>query len=131
MITMRLMLHRIATISIAAVWLINGLYCKVLSQVPRHEQIVGRILGTTYAHELTVAIGLAEIGMAVWVVSRLWPRLCAIIQIALVLTMNLIEFVVVPDLLLFGRLNALNALLFAGFVYAHAFLFVPKTTRQD
>ena len=48
---------------IAAVWLINGLFCKVLNLVPRHEAIVSRILHTNNARLLTILIGLAEIGM--------------------------------------------------------------------
>jgi hypothetical protein len=34
---------------IAIVWLINGLFCKVLHFVPRHELIVGRIPGDGHA----------------------------------------------------------------------------------
>jgi hypothetical protein len=49
---------------IALVWLANGLLSKVLNLVPRHTLIVARILGPTYARPLTVAIGLAEMGMA-------------------------------------------------------------------
>ncbi len=33
-------LHNFLSILIAAVWLVNGLVCKVLNLVPRHEQIV-------------------------------------------------------------------------------------------
>lgn len=29
---------------IALVWLVNGLWCKVLGHVPRHEAIVARVL---------------------------------------------------------------------------------------
>lgn len=38
-------IHRILTYLIAAVSLINGLFCKVLNLVPRHRQIVAEILG--------------------------------------------------------------------------------------
>ena len=37
------------TFLIAGVWLVFGLYCKVLNQVPRHEEIVAQILGTEQA----------------------------------------------------------------------------------
>lgn len=51
---------------IALVWFINGFYCKILNQVPRHQEIVARILGEDYAPILTKLIGVAEIVMAVW-----------------------------------------------------------------
>ena len=39
--------HQVLHYLIAAVWLANGLFCKVLNLVPRHQQIVARILGKT------------------------------------------------------------------------------------
>lgn len=59
----------ILTIGISLVWLINGLFCKVLDFVPRHELIVSRILGTEYASIFTKLIGIAEILMVVWILS--------------------------------------------------------------
>lgn len=50
--------------SIALVWFINGFYCKILNQVPQHQEVVGRILGEDYAPILTKLIGVAEIVMA-------------------------------------------------------------------
>ncbi|GAO42510.1 DoxX-like family protein [Flavihumibacter petaseus] len=97
---------------IAAVWLINGLYCKVLNQVPRHQEIVGRILGTEHAALFTKLIGFAEIGMAVWIISGLRPRLNTIVQVVVIASMNLLEFILVPDLLLWGKFNAFFAFLF-------------------
>jgi len=113
---------QILTYLIALVWALNGLYCKVLNQVPRHQEIVGRILGEEYAPTLTMLIGLSEIVMAIWVLTRYRSRLCASAQIGLVVTMNLIESILVPDLLLWGRANALFALCFIGVVYYHEFV---------
>ncbi len=45
-------IHQIATILIAGVWVVNGLFCKVLNLTPRHESIVARILGDAHAHVL-------------------------------------------------------------------------------
>ena len=36
----------IFTVAIALVWGINGLWCKVLGGVPRHEAIVARVVDT-------------------------------------------------------------------------------------
>lgn len=106
---------------IAAVWLLNGLLCKVLHLVPRHEAIVARILGPAYAGPLTLLIGLAEIGMAVWVLSGRYRRLSVALQIALVLTMNVLEFLLAPDLLLWHQYNVVFAGLFALVLYYYGF----------
>src|SRR5688572_24542330 len=102
-------MHQILTFFIAAVWLINGLVCKLLNLVPRHRQIVASIVGEQYAPVITILIGIAEIMMAIWVVSGIWSRLNAITQILVVATMNIIEFLLVPDLLLWGKANAILA----------------------
>jgi uncharacterized membrane protein YkgB len=120
--------HSILTYLIAAVWLINGLICKVLDLVPRHREIVARILGDTYARELTVVIGVLEILMAIWILLGIRSRFCAVTQIVVVLTMNVIEFFLAPDLLLFGRMNFLVALVFVGIVYCNEFTLNKKPT---
>ncbi|MEY2917238.1 MAG: hypothetical protein RIS73_952, partial [Bacteroidota bacterium] len=57
---------------IATVWLINGLFCKVLNFVPRHQEIVAQILGNNNARLFTFLIGLAEIIMTIWIISQKW-----------------------------------------------------------
>lgn len=114
--------HSLLTLFIALVWLANGLFCKVLHMVPRHEQIVARILGERHAPLLTILIGISEIGMAFWVLSRLKHRWAAIVQILVVVAMNLLEFVLVPDLLLWGRYNSFFAFLFVLLVYYNEFV---------
>jgi hypothetical protein len=101
--------------SIALVWIANGLLCKVLNFVPRHEQIVARILGDEYSRPLTILIGISEIGMAIWFLSGIKSHLNTIAQIGIVATMNILEFILVPDLLLWGKLNSMFALLFILF----------------
>jgi len=101
--------HQILTYLIATVWLINGLLCKIFNLVPRHQQIVARILGSDYAWLLTATIGSLETAMAIWIVSGIMSRTNAIVQIIVIASMNAIEFFVAPDLLLWGKLNALFA----------------------
>ncbi len=110
------------TVAIALVWLINGLLCKVMNVVPRHQLIVANILGDKHAVLFTKTIGLSEIGMAAWVISRIKPELCAEVQIVVVAVMNIIEFITVPQLLLFGRINIVVALFFMAVVYCNAFV---------
>lgn len=114
-------LHKALTYCIAIVWIANGLFCKVLNLVPRHEQIVARILGASHSRTLTLLIGLAEIGMAIWILSAFKTRWNAITQIAVVGTMNTLEFFLAPDLLLWGKLNAFYAFLFMLAIYYNEF----------
>ncbi|CAN5600358.1 hypothetical protein BH10BAC4_BH10BAC4_10010 [soil metagenome] len=89
--------------------------------MPRHQEIVARILGDTYSRPLTILIGLSEIGMAIWIFSAIKQRLNAIAQILIVATMNILEFIIVPDLLLWGRLNSVLAFFFILVVYMNEF----------
>lgn len=114
--------HRLIGYLIALVWLVNGLFCKVLNLVPRHEEIVARILGDEYARPLTMLIGVSEILVAIWVVTGIRSKLNASFQIAMVASMNVIEFFLAPDLLLLGHMNALFALAFIGLIYYWEFM---------
>ncbi len=111
------MLHRILTIGIAGVWLVNGLWAKVLHGEPRHEAIVARILGEAHAPLFTTLIGVSEICMAGWIISRLYPRMCTGVQILVIGVMNTLEAILAPDLLLWGRWNALWAAIFMGAIF--------------
>ena len=107
------------TAAIAAVWIVNGLYAKVLGGAPRHTAIVARVLGEEGARALTVAIGLGEVALGAWIITGRWPRETAYLQIALVLAMNVLELAHAGDLLLWGPLNFLFALIFCGAVAYH------------
>lgn len=119
-------IHRVLLYFTSLVWFVNGLVCKVLNLVPRHEQIVSRILGNDHSRLLTILIGLSEIVMAIWILSGFKKRLCAITQIIVIGTMNTLEFILVPDLLLWGRLNSLFALLFILLIYFNEFTINKK-----
>ncbi|MEO6819222.1 MAG: DoxX-like family protein [Ginsengibacter sp.] len=109
--------HQLINCLIAAVWIANGLFCKVMNLVPRHQEIVGRVLGNDHARLFTILIGISEIGMAIWILSGKWSRQNAIIQILIIAMMNILEFFLVPDLLLWGRGNAFFAFLFILLIY--------------
>jgi hypothetical protein len=94
--------------------------------VPRHREIVARILGENYADIFTKVIGVAEICMFIWIVSRIKPAFCAITQILIIILMNIIEFLVAPDLLLYGRMNLFLALLFASLISYNEFILRKK-----
>jgi len=123
-------IHKLLTYCIATVWIANGLFCKVLNLVPRHQQIVARILGIEHSRLLTIAIGCSEILMAVWILSNIKTRLNAIAQIAIVAIMNTLEFILVPDLLLWGKLNALFAFLLILVISYNDFYLNKKLEKQ-
>ncbi len=85
---------------VASVWLFHGLFSKVLHGIPRHQQIVARVVGNDLAAATTFAVGGIEILVGVWVLSGRSPLLCAATQTILLLTMNLLELRFASDLLL-------------------------------
>jgi uncharacterized membrane protein YphA (DoxX/SURF4 family) len=117
----------ILTYVIAFVWIANGLFCKVLNLVPRHQEIVARILGDAFARPLTILIGISEVIMAIWIVSGYKSKLNAWTQIGVVGLMNTLEFILVPDLLLWGKFNSVFAFMFILVVYLHQFYLRPET----
>lgn len=112
----------ILNLVIAVVWIVNGFFCKILNMVPRHELIVARILGAQYAMLFTKAIGVSEVLMAVWILSCIKPKWCALAQVFIIALMNIIEFVLAPDLLLFGHINAVVAAVFISIIYINIFI---------
>lgn len=121
--------HKLITYFIAFVWFSNGLFCKILNFVPRHEQIVGKILGNEFSHLLIILIGCSEIVMAIWILSRYKSRLNAILQMIIVFVMNILEFSLAPELLLWGKLNFFFAMLFIALVYYNEFVLSKKITK--
>ncbi|MEM9886051.1 MAG: DoxX-like family protein [Bacteroidota bacterium] len=111
---------------IASVWIVMGLFCKTLHFAPRHQDIVARILGVEYAAFLTPLIGIGELFIAIWIIINIKSRWCAIVQITLIIVMNVIEFFLAADLLLWGKWNSIFALLFAFFIYFNEFILKPK-----
>ncbi len=115
---------KMLNILIALVWLVNGLFCKVLNFVPRHEQIVAKILhlDRPSANIFTMLIGISEIFMAIWILSRIIHKLNALAQIIIIATMNMLELFLAPELLLWGKLNSIFALLFIMVIYYNEFI---------
>lgn len=123
-------LKNILTIGIALVWLLNGLFCKLLNLVPRHQMIVSRILGEDNSNLITKTIGGLEILMFIWIISNIKSLFCALSQIVIITVMNTIEFVLAPDLLLFGRLNALIAIIFILIIFFNEFFISDSDTNS-
>ncbi len=124
-------LHSILTYIIAFVWLINGLFCKVLNLVPRHEQIVARILGSKYSKQLTIIIGIAEILIAGIVLIKLKTKMNAVMQMLIIASMNIVEFIVAPDLLLWGRANIILAFMLISLIYYNEFVLEKQISSKN
>jgi hypothetical protein len=69
--------------------------------------------------------------MAVWILSGTRRRLNAITQMIIIATMNTLEFILVPDLLLWGRFNALFAFLFILLIFYNEFYRKNKLAQQS
>ena len=77
-------------ISIAAVWLYEGLWCKLLGRLPSQAEIVASVprLGPQFGAAFLKVLGFVEIGLAIWVLSGVTPAACAIAQVALLAALN-------------------------------------------
>ena len=75
---------------IAAVWLYEGLWCKVLSRMPSHLAIVVELPGFTPARALMLlkTVGSVEIALGLWVLTGVDPVWCALAQVMLLVVMN-------------------------------------------
>ena len=122
--------HKLLSFCIAAIWIVNGLFCKVLNLVPRHELIVAKILGNEHARLLTIVIGFSEILMAIWILSNIKSRLNVVAQILIIATMNTLEFILVPDMLQWGKVNAIFAFILILVIYFNEFYLNKKLAQQ-
>jgi hypothetical protein len=89
--------------SIALVWLYQGLWLKVLAREPRHQAIVSSVpfLSPPQARVALVTIGLLECAIALWVLSGQAAPQAALVQTALLLSMNMCGLIwasrLIPD----------------------------------
>jgi hypothetical protein len=123
-------IHKVLNYGIAMVWIVNGLFCKILNLVPRHELIVSEILGADHARLLTILIGLSELMMAIWILSRFKSKLNGIAQIVIIAMMNTLEFILVPELLLWGKFNSIFAGMLVLTIYYNEFVLNKKSMQE-
>jgi hypothetical protein len=76
--------------SVAAVWLYEGLWCKLLGREKRQVQVVASVprLGPLLGRHFLLGLGVVETALATWVLSGAAPGLCAIAQTVLLVTLN-------------------------------------------
>ncbi len=124
-------MYRLIKYIIAFIWIANGFFCKVLNLVPRHQQIIGSILGNEHERTFSILIGCSEIIMAIWILSGFKSRLNAFVQISVIGTMNILEFILVPELLLWGKFNAVFALILILVIYFNEYFYSAKKTHYN
>jgi hypothetical protein len=76
--------------SVAAVWLYEGLWCKILGRVQSQLEVVTAVprLGPRFGAPFLKALGVVEVALAVWVMAGIAPGACAITQTALLVVLN-------------------------------------------
>lgn len=76
--------------AVAAVWLYEGLWCKLLGGDRRQLEIVSAVprLGPRFGGSFLKALGLVEVGVAIWAWSGGAPFACALTQTLLLVALN-------------------------------------------
>ena len=76
--------------AVAAVWLYEGLWCKLLGGDPNQRTVVESVprLGPRIGALFLYALGVVEVALGGWALSGRLPVHCAIAQTALLVTLN-------------------------------------------
>jgi hypothetical protein len=78
-------------VAVAAVWLYEGLWCKLLAGEPNQARVVSAVpqLGPRFGGPFLKMLGVAEVVLAIGVLSRLAPVACALTQTVLLVALNI------------------------------------------
>jgi DoxX-like family len=76
--------------AVAAVWLYEGLWCKLLRGQPHELKVVQAVphLGAAGGTLFLQVLGVAEVALAVWALSATAPLACAAAQTLLLVALN-------------------------------------------
>ncbi len=91
---------------------------------------MGTILGEEHARLFTILIGISEVCMGIWILTNLWSRLNGLMQIGIIAIMNTLEYILVPELLLWGKFNSLFAFLFIVIIALDHF-YIGKKAKEE
>jgi hypothetical protein len=77
-------------VAVAAVWLYEGLWCKLLRGQPHEFAIVDAVpyFGPRIGVPFLLTLGVVEVGLAAWTLIAVSPVLCAIAQTLLLVALN-------------------------------------------
>jgi uncharacterized membrane protein YphA (DoxX/SURF4 family) len=75
---------------VAAVWLYEGLWNKLLGRAQREAEVVAAVpgFGPRFGRPFLKALGVVEVFVAIWILSGIMPGVCAIFQILLLIALN-------------------------------------------
>jgi hypothetical protein len=76
--------------AVAAVWLYEGLWCKLLGRDPNQLSVVEAVprFGPRVGALFLKTLGMVEVALALWVLSGVLPLWCALAQTLLLVTLN-------------------------------------------
>lgn len=76
--------------AVAAVWLYEGLWCKLLRRQPHEFAVVAAVphFSAQTGARLLQLLGAVEVLLALWVLSGVAPVLCALAQTLLLIALN-------------------------------------------
>ena len=76
--------------SVAAVWLYEGLWCKILGRMQSQLQVVKAVphLGPLFGSPFLKMLGVVEVLLAVWVMAGIAPGTCSVVETAFLVVLN-------------------------------------------
>jgi hypothetical protein len=77
-------------VAVAIVWFYEGLWCKLLDGQPRQVRVVEAmpLYGALIGKKLLKLLGFFEAALGVWILTGIAPIVCAVVQTALLVTLN-------------------------------------------
>jgi hypothetical protein len=77
-------------VAVAAVWLYEGLWCKLLRGQPHEFDVVRAvpIYGSRFGVPFLMSLGVVEVALAAWTLSAMAPLACAAVQTLLLVALN-------------------------------------------
>ena len=77
-------------VAVAAVWLYEGLWCKLLRGQPHEFKVVAAVpyFGPRVGTRFLQLLGAVEVAVAIWTLSAIAPLLCAMTQTLLLVALN-------------------------------------------
>lgn len=77
-------------VAVAAVWLYEGLYCKLLRGEPREFEVVKAVprFGERFGVPFLLTLGAVEVAIGLWVLSGWLPFSCVVAQTVLLVSLN-------------------------------------------
>jgi hypothetical protein len=77
-------------VAVAAVWMYEGLWCKLLEGDPNQFRVVAAVprYGERWGRPFLKTLGLVELAIGLWVLGGWTPLLCALAQTILLVALN-------------------------------------------